>query len=250
MAVAERRGDLAVVLATGGGKTAVVIGPCLYEEGGTVWVSPLRALLRETDMRLNNAGIQTSRLEDMNVDGKGLGRVLLVAPEQVGVSVFRGVIEALIRRRKLNRVVVDEAHIAVLSQSYRECMVQLKSASRFGTACPVVLLTATAPARMVAPIAEACGSSVQSLEVIRGDPCRKNLSISVTRLRDGDAGTLLVEVVKVVKESLNARLSNAMGRCSRCLIVCLTIGDADELGRELRVMLFYGNSLEEGQVLV
>ncbi len=34
------------------------------------------------------------------------------------------------------------------------------------------------------------------------------------------------------------------------LIVCLTIGDADELGRELRVKLFHGNSSEEGQVLV
>ncbi len=44
IAVPERRGDLAVVPATGGGKTAVVIGPCLYEEGVTVWVSPLRAL--------------------------------------------------------------------------------------------------------------------------------------------------------------------------------------------------------------
>ncbi len=45
----------------------------------------------------------------MNVDGEGLGRVLLVAPEQVGLSVFREEIESLIRRRKLNRVVVDEA---------------------------------------------------------------------------------------------------------------------------------------------
>ncbi len=55
----------------------------------------------------------------MNVEGDGLGRILLVAPEQDGLSAFRGVIESLIRRRKLNRVVVDEAHIAVLSQSYR-----------------------------------------------------------------------------------------------------------------------------------
>ncbi len=44
------------------------------------------------------------------------------------------------------------------------------------------LLTATAPTGMLAPIAEACGSSVQSLEVIRGDPCRKNLSINVCAL--------------------------------------------------------------------
>ncbi len=101
-------------------------------------------------------------LEDMNVQWDGLGRVLLVAPEQIGLSAFRGVIASLIQRRKLNRVVVDEAHVAVLSQSYRECMVQLKSASRFGTACPVVLLTATAPGGMLAPIAEAYGSSVQS----------------------------------------------------------------------------------------
>ncbi len=70
------------------------------------------------------------------------------------------------------------------------------------------------------------------------------------RLGDGDASTLLVEMVNVVKESLKSRLSNAMGRCWRCLVVCLTIGDADELGRELRVKLFDSNSPEEGQVLV
>ncbi len=64
---------------------------------------------------------------------------------------------------------------------------------------------------MLAPIAKACGSSVQSLEVIRGDPCRKNLSINVTRLRDGDAGTLLVEVVNVVKESLKSRIEQCKG---------------------------------------
>ncbi len=81
MAVAERRGDLAVVLATGGGKTAVVMGPCLYEEGITVWVSQLRALLRETVVRLKNAGLHTYRVEDMQVEGNGLGRVLLLAPE-------------------------------------------------------------------------------------------------------------------------------------------------------------------------
>ncbi len=39
-------------------------------------------------MRLKNTGIQTSRVEDMNVDGDGLGRVLLVAPEEVGLSAF------------------------------------------------------------------------------------------------------------------------------------------------------------------
>ncbi len=152
IAVAERRGDLAVGLATGSGKRAIVIGPCLYEECVTVWVSPLRALLRETDMRLKHAGIETSRVEDTNVERDGLRRVLLIAPEQVGLSAFRGVIDSLIQCNKRNRVVVDEAHIAVLSQSYRECMVQLKSASRFGTACPVVLLTATAPVGMAAGV--------------------------------------------------------------------------------------------------
>ncbi len=81
-----------------------------------------------------------------------------------------------------------------------------------GTACPVVLLTATAPAGMLAPIAKACGSSVQEAwKMIRGDPCRKNLSINVTRLRDGDAGTLLVEVVKVVKGVAERKVEQCNG---------------------------------------
>ncbi len=35
--------------------------------------------------------------------------------KKLGLSAFRGVIQSLIQRSKLNRVVVDEAHIAVLS---------------------------------------------------------------------------------------------------------------------------------------
>ena len=40
-AVADKKADVAIILATGMGKTAVVMGPILFEEGFTLWVSPL-----------------------------------------------------------------------------------------------------------------------------------------------------------------------------------------------------------------
>ncbi len=47
-AVFARKADLAIMIATGGGKTAVVAGPIMMEKGVSLWLSPLKALLRET----------------------------------------------------------------------------------------------------------------------------------------------------------------------------------------------------------
>ncbi len=109
MLLQRRRGDLAVVLATGGGKTVVVIGPCLYEEGVTLWVSPLRVLLRETDMRLKNANVKVGGHERSR--GRSWTRSTGCAGTSWALGVRR-VIASLTPAQELNRVVVDEAHIA------------------------------------------------------------------------------------------------------------------------------------------
>lgn len=241
-AVASRLGDVAVILATGAGKTAVVAGPCLYEQGVSIWVSPLRALAWETKTRLQKAGLQVRRIRDFVVEENGTGRVLLVSPEEVGLPEFRGVMTSLTTRQMVNRVIVDEAHLAVMAEGYRECFSQLKSVSKMGTLCPVVLLTATAPPDMLDRIADACGSSAQGLDVIRGDPCRANLALYVQSLENGREETLRKAAVKAMNRAMRSRMQSA----ARCLVVCLTVADVLQLGAESRHKNIVGT---EGQVL-
>ena len=59
-------------------------------------------------------------------------------------------------------------------------MVKARSASGFETLCHVVLLKATAPARMLFRTDDACGTSESGLEVILGELAREPLSSSST----------------------------------------------------------------------
>ncbi len=138
----------------------------LYEEVVTCWVSPGPDHPRESNVWLQIQGCTLAGRRTLTF-GECFGHALLVAQEQVGHPAFQKAIESLIRRRRLTRDVVDVAHIAVLSKNDREGKLQLKSASRFGTACHVFLSSATAQTR----VAEACGSSLQSLEINIGDSC-------------------------------------------------------------------------------
>eukprot|EP00171_Calliarthron_tuberculosum_P016641 IDg16641t1 len=82
-AIAEKRGDLAIILSTGCCKTAVVMGKIFNKSGVTVWIFPLRALLFENIKRLQTAGIEVYWLKRKKGLSSRLREVLLVYPEGI-----------------------------------------------------------------------------------------------------------------------------------------------------------------------
>lgn len=230
-AVALRRGDLLLVLGTGEGKTAVVMGPATKEAGVTVWVCPLRALRWETERRMKRGGLEVFSLETIKIAraGAGVGMVLLVSPEDMAKPALRECMKQLTARNALNRLVIDEAHLAAMAESYRPCFTLLKSVTMYGTLCPVVMLTATAPPSMERRVTKICGSNSMGVEIHRGDPCRRNLCLRVIYLRDAQEATLMNEIFRTV--SILKQLS--VGKSARCLIVCLTVDDSKTIHREL-----------------
>lgn len=235
LAVVDRRGDLAVILKTGEGKTAVVMGPVLWEKGVTVWVCPLRALRWETQRRLKACRVEVFGWNEVPMARvkQGMGMVCLVSPEEMLLPEFADLMLCLHTRGCLSRVVVDEAHLAVMSESYRKSFTHLKSLAKHGTMCPIVMLTATAPPAMLRQIADVCGSDMQGLEIHRGDPCRANLKLTVVAKWLPNMNVVL-HYVSGEAHGLAQDLKRAGGERARCIIVCLTIKDAVELDRILR----------------
>eukprot|EP00171_Calliarthron_tuberculosum_P003326 IDg3326t1 len=86
------------------------------------------------------------------------------------------------RSGSLNRIVIDEAYIPLFSWAFQECTTKIKGMDSIGLKCQRVLLTATAPPEMLKQIAKFIAVDYGGLDVIRGDSCRLNLTLSVRSL--------------------------------------------------------------------
>jgi len=169
--VADNEDDLLIVLRTGGGKSAVVAGPILFETGYTVWIAPLRALQSETNRWMARFGIKVSTCR------------------------------------------------------YRVEMRSLGAASNWGKACRTVLLSATVPPSLEKQVMlAACGSALHPM-VIRGDPRRPNLQITVN--------TFAVEKNLPVLVSALAVRALRDYPTERSIIYCLTIQALESLFQRL-----------------
>ena len=249
--IAQRQSDVLLILCTGGGKTAAVAAPILLEKGFTVWISPLRALRQDTERVLRSFGLHiydvescVDVMESIRLDGQravesfcsALGNVIMASPELFGLPIYMNTLKTLRGRGILNRIVIDEAHLVLLSSNYRECMVRCRSSAIESGYCQIVMLTATAPPNLVNAIADACGScgprgigsgnlkfddggggngsranaameygnNRESLTVVRGDPYRSNLRYSVKFLACGKDETLY----DAIKDEIEGHIGN------------------------------------------
>jgi len=224
--VADNKDDLLVILRTGGGKSAVVAGPILFETGFTVWIAPLRALQSETNRWMSRFGINVYSVDDADLDRAGeTGNVILISPSDVQKDVYQNLLVRLMDRRLLNRVVIDEAHLALTAKRYRQEMRSLGAASNWGKACRTVLLSATVPPSLEKQVMlAACGADLHPI-VIRGDPRRPNLQITVNNFKAEKNLPILVTAV--------ARRSVRDYPTERSIIYCLTVEVLESLFKKL-----------------
>ena len=76
------------------------------------------------------------------------------------------------RDRKVNRIVIDEAHILFMYHGYRECMSALCGLEDVEEKAQRVVRTATAPLRLLPAICRTCSVETAEVEVMSGDTCR------------------------------------------------------------------------------
>ena len=109
-------GPVLAIMPTGSGKSMCYQLPAMIEEGLTVVVSPLIALMRDQVRQLHAQGVAAATLNSANAADEndfarralraGELRLLYVSPERLALD---GVISEL-RRARPRRLAIDEAH--------------------------------------------------------------------------------------------------------------------------------------------
>ena len=161
--------------------------------------------------------------------GSDIGTVVLLIPEALRRFEIIKRIKRLGRNQKVNRIVIDVAHIPFMSHGYRERMSALCGLEDVDEDVRPVLVAATAPLHLLPAICRTCGVEVAGVEVIWGDSCRQNLKLKVEILPNGRKETLSRQVVGSVKSFLLRTRSAEAGACTRVMCICLTTGHADEI---------------------
>ncbi|MEZ4701762.1 MAG: ATP-dependent DNA helicase RecQ [Rhodothermales bacterium] len=145
--------DALIVLPTGGGKSLCYQLPALVDEGLTLVISPLIALMNDQVDALKARGIPAACLHSqllpktieqiLNDAEFGRYRLLYVAPERLGSELF----QARAGRLTVSRLAVDEAHcISEWGYDFRPAYRTIPDVYPLIGHPPVVALTATATA--------------------------------------------------------------------------------------------------------
>jgi len=178
--------NLLVVMPTGSGKSLLYQLPALLEDGLTLVVSPLIALMKDQVDELRRKGVPATFVNSSLSPGEqhqrladcaaGVHKLLYVAPERFRNSGFLDMID----RVRVARIAVDEAHcISQWGHDFRPDYRRLAEfRSRLG-APRITALTATATVRVQKDIIEALGLAPGDVDVYVSGFDRPNLAIRV-----------------------------------------------------------------------
>ena len=188
--ILNRSEDVLVVDRTGGGKTALVLGPVHTQGGVTAYLVPLRALRADLERRCRESNVPIFSIHEIGF-GKNIADmtkgVLFLSPEELEndrekVMVTLNLLASL---QRLRRIVVDEVHIIWLSENFRGCMFAIQNLRPPGTTnalsrVPLVLMSATVPLVYECDVVRCCRMDMKNLRVFRGCLRRENVAISVS----------------------------------------------------------------------
>lgn len=233
--IGMRKFDVFVNLGTGRGKTVTVLSAIRSELGVTVWISPLRSLTTDMKRRMEKLGVRI--LEEKNLmrtcREKDTNNVFLITPEMCLSPKIVSMIRLMKAKGLLRRFVIDEAHLIMLSMDFRPCMARLGFViGEAGSKQQIVMLTATCPDRLVQNIAEACGSNLRGLPIIRGECVRHNIQIDVEHLTSSDMKHMLNRLEYHLKT-----FGYSVGlHDRRCVVYCNTRSQVNELITHFNVL--------------
>jgi len=197
------RRNLLVVMPTGSGKSLLYQLPALLDDGLTLVVSPLIALMKDQVDDLAGRGIPatfvnsslsvTEQRARLSRCSAGEYKLLYIAPERFRNSSFL----AAIKKIKVARMAVDEAHcISEWGHDFRPDYLRLKKFRELMGRPLVTALTATATVRVQHDIIEALGITSEDVDVHVHGFDRPNLALQVIdAFNDNDKNNYLLDFI-------------------------------------------------------
>jgi len=215
------------VFATGAGKSLCYQLPALRQDGITVVVSPLIALMKDQIDSLRRRGIEAARLDSSLSSAEveevtrrleaGTLKLLYVAPERFNNERFL----AMLERASIALFAIDEAHcISEWGHNFRPDYLKLAEISRQVAAKRVLCLTATATPEVVRDVCAAF--RIPGACAIVTGFYRPNLTLFTTPAESAGRDALLAErlrsrapgptIVYVTLQKTAERVAGDLGR--------------------------------------
>lgn len=226
--------QVVVVLATGSGKSLIVmVAASLEGAGTTVMVLPTVGLRINLIDRLSKMGIRYAEWTP-NSPPKVKVPLVLVSAEAACTQAFLQYALRLSDRQQLDRIVVDECHLTVFASDYRPSMAQL---GWFVRAVPTqtVWMTATLPPVFEEEFIER--NKLVRPRIIRESTDRPNIRYKVQRVRG--VGSLSAAAARLVQEC-RARKDFLRGPDDKIILYCRTKALVAELGSLLGCPQYIG----------
>jgi len=192
-----------VFLPTGYGKSLVFQLPAFVEEGLTIVVSPLKALMADQVSGLQDRGLPAAKVDSSMFAAargavyeevrKGNINLLYLSPERIVRDLnLRSLIKEKIISKHLKRFVFDEAHsVSEWGHDFRPDYLDAVKLirSELAPGVPITALTATAIPRVRSELYEIFGLSDEDVEVIEAHPDRPEIKYYVHKAR-GEAAPI------------------------------------------------------------
>jgi ATP-dependent DNA helicase RecQ len=183
--------DVLCFMPTGYGKSVCFQMPALCSYGITLVISPLIALMNDQVSSLRSVGVsavavhsESDRDDIMRKLSIKDTKLVYLSPERLSQQGFLD----FISERKIERVVIDEAHCisswgSGFRPEYQMIGGFIKELSiKSGTQIPVSAFTATANHRVINDIIQYAGINKRSAYFYKGDVVRSNIYISMTKV--------------------------------------------------------------------
>jgi len=181
--------DVLALLPTGGGKSLCYQVPALVNDGLTIVISPLIALMKDQVGRLKELNLPCdaiysglrSRDIDRILDNARFGKtkLLYVSPERLKTDIFLARVQSM----PVNLIAVDEAHcISQWGHDFRPSYLEIKELRKLLPEVPLIALTATATNEVNQEILQRL--EMKDAVVIRDSFARKNLHYHVIPRED------------------------------------------------------------------
>lgn len=216
--------DCLVIMPTGGGKSMCYQLPALVQEGLTLVISPLIALMADQVANLRGHNVAASfinstlSLREKNEVHRNLEngetKLLYISPEKVVVPRFI----QYIRRKKIDLIAIDEAHcVSIWGNDFRPVYAKLTQIIHALPGTPVMALTATADKATQKDICEKL--ELRNPRIFLSSFERKNIHIQV-RAAQGR----MQQIQAFLKEHRN----------QAGIIYCLSRRSTEEMAEKLR----------------
>jgi RecQ family ATP-dependent DNA helicase len=232
------RKDVFALMPTGGGKSLCYQLPALCEEGLTVVVSPLVALIQDQIAQLNEAKIDCGALgsstdeferrrilSSLRQSPPGI-KLLYVTPEKVANSAhLLSVFDDLHKKSMLSRFVIDEAHcVSQWGHDFRKDYKELRVFKMKYPDVPALVLTATATAQVQEDIVQQL--RIKSCIQFKSGFNRTNLSYEVRK----KTKSCIQDMKKFILEKCVDRKT---GRIQTGIIYCFSKFDCEKVSADL-----------------